>query len=78
MEIRIYSDGNTYLAQLEDGTYAVGTRLTVERNLAQLDSGQVTRLPCNRPEGSSSAWKFLTDEEPMVILQLEEVPEWLS
>lgn len=78
MEIRIYSDGKTYLAKLEDGSYAVGTRRTVERNLAQLDSGQVTRLPCNRPEGSSSAWDDLTDEEPVAILQLEEVPEWLS
>ena len=78
MEIKIYSNGKTYLAELEDGSYAVGTRRTIERNLAQLDSGQVTCLPCNRPEGSSSVWKYLTNKEPMVILQLEEVPEWLS
>lgn len=77
MEIRIFSDGNTYLALAEDGTYAVGSKLTVERNLEQLHKGYVTRLPCNRALFHASAWAYLTNEEPVVVINIVEGPTWL-
>lgn len=78
MEIRIFSDGNTYLALAEDGTYAVGSKLTVERNLEQLHKGHVTRLPCNRTLFHASAWAYLTNEEPVATITLKGIPQWLS
>ena len=78
MEIKIYSDGNIYLAKAEDGTYAVGSKRTVERNLERLHAGDVKQLPCSRPAGTSSAWAYLTDEKPVATITLKGIPQWLS
>lgn len=78
MEIRIYSDNDIYLAKAEDGSYAVGSLYTVKQNLERLHSGDVTQLPCSRPLGAPSSWRFLLSTEPVAIIKLEEVPVWLS